>query len=780
MKKITVILFLLINVSVFATNYYVKTGGDDAANGDISHPWATVNKVNTVWTAGTFNSGDSILFNRGDTFYGTITVKESGSAGNPIVIGACGTGADPIISGFSTIPSWTALNDSIYYYDITCESATNNLITVNGVNTPMGRWPHTGWMNYEVHSGSTSITDNELTNSPNWTGAELVIRKINWTLERCAITNHTNSVITYTSFNAPNGISATNGYGYFIQNDIKTLTNLGDWYYTGTRLYMYFGAANPSNYVVKITNLDKLLTSGTDGSTHYDYITIDNLAFEGSSIQTVELSTNVKNWIIKNCSFNYSGKNCIDATLNHNTKIINNVIKNTNNNAIRFISSGYSNVIRSNTIDRTGALMGMMYSDDDGADAVVLKDDGINVGTTDTVTYNIITNTGHTGIRVRYNNYYVGYNYINRFALIKNDAGGLYTWGTHYVTFDKNIILNGYGQSGGVAPNHSFDPPDPFFVNVVGIYIDEITDNINIINNIIADNRDGGIFVQMASYITVTGNTSYNNGWFQMALLQRYATNNEPIRHTVMNNNIFFCKAAGRALFPYMQICMYAASYETVTDINQFGTFDNNYYARPIDAGTNTNVFSVYEHNPSNPWNGTLMAISGWRAISGQDAHSTGSLGTAITDTADIHFIYNDTRVNKTFTLSAGMTDVANNSYSGNIVVAPFRSLILLGKGTITEIFPKEPIITPDKNSELFYLLPNPNDGRFSIELLTSLKNERNIVTVVNMTGEIVYKGVLLIEENTRQFDLSYLNSGTYILLITSDKIVSSKKFIKI
>ncbi|MCJ7447980.1 MAG: T9SS type A sorting domain-containing protein [Bacteroidales bacterium] len=84
-----------------------------------------------------------------------------------------------------------------------------------------------------------------------------------------------------------------------------------------------------------------------------------------------------------------------------------------------------------------------------------------------------------------------------------------------------------------------------------------------------------------------------------------------------------------------------------------------------------------------------------------------------------------------------------------------------------------------DPNSGILNLYPNPNDGHFTIELLTSLQNEMNIVTVINLTGESVYKGTLLKEEDTRQFDLLNLKSGIYILRIISDEIIVTKKFIK-
>ncbi len=80
-----------------ATTYYVAAAGSDSNSGtDSGHPWQTVAKVN----AATFSAGDSVLFNRGDAWYGTALVApSSGSSGSPITFGAYGSGANPIVKG---------------------------------------------------------------------------------------------------------------------------------------------------------------------------------------------------------------------------------------------------------------------------------------------------------------------------------------------------------------------------------------------------------------------------------------------------------------------------------------------------------------------------------------------------------------------------------------------------------------------------------------------------------------------------------------------------------
>lgn len=94
---------------VDTTVFYV-----DAINGDDSRPgypedssWQTVSKVNSE----TFDPGDQILFNKGDTWNTTeentgLSIPSSGTNGNQITFGAYGTGNKPILTGRDSIIGW--------------------------------------------------------------------------------------------------------------------------------------------------------------------------------------------------------------------------------------------------------------------------------------------------------------------------------------------------------------------------------------------------------------------------------------------------------------------------------------------------------------------------------------------------------------------------------------------------------------------------------------------------------------------------------------------------
>lgn len=79
--------------------YYIANNGDDQNPGTMAEPWRTIEKVNNSW-GNPIQAGDSIFFNRGDTWNGTeLDIRLGGTSSSWMVIGAYGTGDKPILSG---------------------------------------------------------------------------------------------------------------------------------------------------------------------------------------------------------------------------------------------------------------------------------------------------------------------------------------------------------------------------------------------------------------------------------------------------------------------------------------------------------------------------------------------------------------------------------------------------------------------------------------------------------------------------------------------------------
>jgi uncharacterized repeat protein (TIGR02059 family) len=651
MRKALLLLLVCVNLAVSAKDYYVSSTGNDSADGlSSSTAWKTISKVNSV--SSLFNPGDKILFRRGDVFAGTLIMSKSGVAGNPITIGAYGSGANPVITGFITISDWDSYGGGIYYKSVSCESSPN-IVTVNGVNTPIGRWPNSDYLTIDSHSSNRSITDSELPSSPNWTGAEVVIRKQPYIWDRNKITSHSGSTISYTS---GSNYSAKDGYGYFIQNDIKTLDRQGEWYHNGTNFYMHFGSSSPENYSVKISVRDILINVDK-----VNYITIENISLEGANKYAVQVR-DAGYITIQNCNINFTGNTAIYGPFwgsSPNCKIINNTISNSNNNAITLNSDHTNATISGNNIKNTGMIVGMGESGDGTYKGIYASgDNGI-------IQYNTVENTGYVGIDFFGNNTTVAYNFVNNFNLVKNDGGGIYTYtGTKTPRYGQkvtnNIILNGIGYGKGIPDNE---------VHASGIYTDDRSRSILIADNTIANCNSSGIFIHNAHEIEITGNTLYNNGsarldyGSQILFVHDSYSPDDPIRNLKINNNVFFARTKAQSVICFMTMD---------SDIPRFGTADNNYYAKPID-----NTYIARTWNAGWWSTATMRSLSNWQSFTGQDKNSR-IAPISVDNENKIKFEYNATSSNKVISLDGSYIDVKGTKYSGSITLQPYSSVVLM------------------------------------------------------------------------------------------------------
>lgn len=112
------------------TTFYVDaTLGRDTYNGttpDVDDtlqqgPWKSIARVHAQALA----PGDEILFKRGEIWRELLSFSSSGSAGQPITLGAYASGAPPIISGADAVSRWTVSDPArgLYRANVTTEPA---------------------------------------------------------------------------------------------------------------------------------------------------------------------------------------------------------------------------------------------------------------------------------------------------------------------------------------------------------------------------------------------------------------------------------------------------------------------------------------------------------------------------------------------------------------------------------------------------------------------------------------------------------------------------------
>jgi hypothetical protein len=78
-----------------ARAWYLDTSGDDANDGSITHPWKTLQKLNSQ----PLRPGDSLLFRGGQSFGGTLKPENGGSSLHPVSVGSYGSKEPATIDG---------------------------------------------------------------------------------------------------------------------------------------------------------------------------------------------------------------------------------------------------------------------------------------------------------------------------------------------------------------------------------------------------------------------------------------------------------------------------------------------------------------------------------------------------------------------------------------------------------------------------------------------------------------------------------------------------------
>lgn len=628
------------------TYYFSSSVGDDGRTiteaQNPATPWKSINKLNSLIFL--LAPGDSVLFKRGDTFYGTIKIQRSGLAPLPIVFSAYGSGSQPILTGLVTLSGWMNAGNGILEANCPLCNASDNVVIINGVLQRIGRYPNTGYLKYQSYSGNNSITSNQLSGVPDWTGAEIVVRKNHWIIDRNKINSQSGGTINYTSASTYNG---TNNFGFFIQNAPGTLDTMGEWYFNpaNNNMMVYFGSNNPSDYTVQASTIDTLIY--IQGQS---YLVFDNLMFEGANKFGFLINAS-NNITIQNCNFDNSGNDAIRCESCDYFTLTNSIINHTLNDAIDLGYSSNNSSITNNIIRNTGYIAGMGGSGDGAYIAISPGLDGT------TIKHNKIDSTGYSAIYFHGNADVVEDNFINTFCFVKDDGGGIYAYtGSTPLTYKQrlvknNIIINGIG-----APNGTNGA-----LEAHGIYMDSKSSQVSIDSNTIYNMNSAAVFLSSTNNLSMRGNVIFNNPY---SLNIGQWNTGDITRDTIVGNYLVAKDRSQYALLVELD--------NGVDDISGWGIFDSNYYCRPVDEDS-----SIAVAETSNQGLLTYMNIAGWQSYSGKDVHSKKS-PVHITDTSQILFRYNAASSNQTIPLNGTYIGMDSILYSNRIVIKPFSSVVLI------------------------------------------------------------------------------------------------------
>jgi len=657
--KYILLIFLFLSLKAQAATFYFAAGGNDANTGtSAGSPWKTLAKFNSIFPARV--AGDIILFNRGDVFYGNMYLNKAGGVGNPIVIGAYGTGANPIITGFQTITGWQLVGSNIWESSVAVTTLTTvNMVVINGVNIPMGRYPNTGYLTYTAPTLTTKTVSGLPSSTTNWTGATAVMRLHHWVTDMNTVTAHSGTVLTHTNTPNPTSYTGISGYGLFIQNDPRTLDQPNEWYFNPTtKKLRIFAACAPSD--AQVTTIDTLVRIPSNRGN----ITIQDMKFTGSNKDhfTIMSSANIT---IQNCQFDFAGMDGIWGGANGgsssaNFKFLNNTFNHTNNNAILLREEFTSSLIQNNTFDNTAMQPGMGRGGDGQMMAIRVQATGA------LIEKNTIDSTGYIPIFFAGLTNTIRYNFITYFNMTKMDGGGIYTYNftNTGTSVTKNTILYSRPSVAGTTQTYGLSH---------AIYLDNNSAGVQVDSNSAAGFGYSCMYLNSgAKNNNIFGNTFYDAD--NTIVLQANGSGGLLTTNNTFTNNIYVAKAITQRIHRTNTTGTAVAYYPTM------GTFTNNWYTRPIDDATSPSVapnapFLVTSVN-SSVFN--YYSLATWKTATSNDVGSSKALAfvAAITD---IRFEYNETAVAKVVLLGADTyKDVKNVTYTTSVTIPAYSSKVLL------------------------------------------------------------------------------------------------------
>lgn len=571
MKKFYILLLItLVNFKLKGATYYVSNTGNDSYTNiqaqNISTPWKTIAKINSIMNS--LQPGDSILFKAGEVFYGELNITVSGNSLVPLVFSSYGIGQKPEITGFEEINSWNYIGNGIYESNVLTTNEVR-IVSINNKLYPIGRHPNIedinkGYLTYS-NSGSSWIESNSNSSTINWTGAEVVLRKNRWIIDKAIVTSHSGLNLNFLN---PTSYIPTNGFGYFIQKDLRTLDKFGEWYFNDTtqKLNIYFGSTPPNSFIIKASTAENIIHS--TGS----YLTFSNLKISGSN-NHLFLSDGApkNNYLIDSCEFSFAGKDAFWMFQLNNCTIQNTIINHINNNGIGFYYGCQNTTIKNNLLENVGCYPGMGESGD-------LQYIGIFTREANSIiSENIIKKVGYNAIHFDNHSNLITKNFIDSFCLLKDDGAAIYTYdGASNGLYPKNIInfntiLNGIGAIEGSNTSHG---------DATGIYLDDNSDFTDVVNNNIASCSNSGIFLHNSRNILIRDNVVYDCPKSLYTKNDSYGPN---VQNNEIKSNLFFCKEK-EDLAGYFK--------SDYNDISLIGNFDSNFYVRPFD----TNLIITEEH----------------------------------------------------------------------------------------------------------------------------------------------------------------------------------------
>ncbi len=596
-RFVLILLLVASTQTMLAVTYYVSPSGNDSNSGTSqSQAWQTIARVQQHMLE--IQPGDQVLFQRGGTYPGVLSIYRSGTAASPIVFGAYGSGEKPVISGGVPVTGWTQHQGNVWRAPF---SGNAGYLMANNAPMTLARHPNSGWLR-NVQGSTSTINAGSALDQANghWNNATVVIRTTNWSFENSTVSNFSNGTLSFD----PILVNLQNDdWGFFLQNKLNMLDMAGEWFHDGATGHIYFwapGNSDPNSMDIRASIHEHGLVPGWQ----QQHLRIQDLTFEGQT--AAGISTEVASHItVTGCTFRYLYK--------------------------AISSSGSNNQYLNNTIHRTYATAVSVYDEPNTVvEGNVLTDIAIDPGMGESwwgymglrvtgdgavVRNNRLNNVGYIGI-IAENNTLVERNVVQHATSILNDGAGIAFDHADGITIRDNIVVDMDCDLSSVATSHF-----AFYKIGFGIYFGNTSiRNATVERNTVARCDGAGIHVDhsmVSQGNVIRDNVLFDNG-IQLSLSDASNATGPgatPPYHVPQFDDVY----SGNILFSIRPEQLTMRHFNVYSDQRvDFGTFTNNRYFSPYEE-LSIYIFNIFSGQRE------YFTLEQWQASRGVDVGSTRS-----------------------------------------------------------------------------------------------------------------------------------------------------------
>nr|MDQ3003266.1 right-handed parallel beta-helix repeat-containing protein [Fibrobacterota bacterium] len=531
-RDIVILFFLSLLISMgqtqAATYYLSEATGDDARTAaqaqSQSTPWKSPAKIQGL----SLGAGDQVLFESGGTYRGTLILGQgaavAGAVGDPVTIGAYGTGNAPILSGTQSVTgTWTRYQGNIWSIAVT---GSVEQLFLDGHTLTLARHPNRGTVPITDVVSTNVFTSAALTGL-NITGATVFARSQHWTWNMNVISQF-NSGSGQITFSGTPIYPIRVGWGAWLNNHLSLLDSPGEWFWDSQsgRLYVWLPTSgDPNGRSLEVSQTGSGLTLNNVRQTVIQDLTLwaqggDGVSGSGSDLILRRLR--VENSL--GAGIRLSGPRIAVEQ----SEVI-------GPNVYGMVISGDRNRIEGNTVKRVAEMARLTRT---GLGGECCSGRGLNVSGADvTVRGNVLDSIGYLGIGFDGQRTLIENNFVRRFCMTTDDGAAVYTWSSDYAlpgaagsVIRSNLILDAIGAPDGIPDSSTF---------ALGIYLDDRTHHIVIENNTVSG-TDIGIFLHNTRDDTVRNNLSYGNRMGQLITRRDDIVGANDMYGSVVRDNILY------------------------------------------------------------------------------------------------------------------------------------------------------------------------------------------------------------------------------------------------